>query len=59
MNEPFRAPQAVTMTGGRPNVPEPFNADYGPIRDEILTYIEENTDQKELAGGEAGQHFEW
>ena len=59
MYETERAPRAVLMTVGRPNVPEPFEADYGPLRDEVFTYIDAHTDQGELAKGEPGQHFEW
>jgi hypothetical protein len=41
-------------------VPDPYaDCEYGPIRDEILKFIDEHTDQDELAGGAVGQHFEW
>lgn len=59
MQQLQRAPQAVVTASGRPNVPQPFEAEYGPIRDEIFAYIEANTNQEELASGEPGQHFEW
>lgn len=59
MHDPTRAPQTVVLTAGRPPVPEPFEADYGPIRDAILAHIDAHADQEELAGGEPGQHFEW
>lgn len=59
MHDPRRAPEAVLMTVGRPAVPEPFEAEYGPLRDEVFAYIRDNADQQELADGEAGQHFEW
>lgn len=59
MNQPNRATQVVFATAGRPNVPEPFEAEYGPLRDSIFAYIDAHADQEELAGGEPGQHFEW
>jgi len=59
MNEPQRSPQAVVITAAPPPVPEPFEAEYGPISDEMLAYIDAKADQEELAGGMPGQHFEW
>ena len=59
MHDPYRAPQAVVLTVGRPAVPEPFEAEYGPLRNEIFSHIDAQADQDELAGGEPGQHFEW
>lgn len=54
-----RAPQAVRISGAPLPTPEPFEAEYGPIRDEMLAYIDANTDQDELAKGMVGQRFEW
>jgi hypothetical protein len=59
MDQPTRAPRAVVQTVGRLNVPEPYPADYGSLRDEVFAYIDAHTDQEELAKGEPGQHFEW
>jgi hypothetical protein len=54
---PFAVPEAPTANPLR--YPEPFNAEYGAIRPEVLDYIDQNTDQAELAGGSVGQRFEW
>lgn len=59
MNRPTRATREVSLAPSIPLGPEPFQADYGPVREEVLTYIDRETDQSELAGGRPGQHFDW
>lgn len=48
MNDNKRAPAAVTSCGGRP-APEPFDAEYGPITDEMLAYIDRECPQDQFA----------
>jgi hypothetical protein len=54
-----RPPTVVSFTPKPLPAQEPFEGEYGPLRDEIFSYIDSHTDQKALAGGKPVQCFEW
>jgi hypothetical protein len=59
MQEHFRSPQVVSLTPGKPNVPEPHPADYSfEIRDDVLALIDEVCPQQPT-GGRTIKRFEW
>lgn len=54
---PFADREPATATPLR--CQEPFPADYGPIRKEVLEHIDRHANQEELSAGKTGQRFEW
>ncbi|MDB5439772.1 MAG: hypothetical protein JWM33_2199 [Caulobacteraceae bacterium] len=57
MNEDPRAPKVVSLTPGKPRVPEPHPAEYGDAPDEMFAHIDRETDQAAMAAGKVVKRF--
>lgn len=57
MNDQFRAPKVVPINRGKPLTPEPFEADYGPVTDDMLKLIDEHCPQEQFKDAKVLKRF--
>lgn len=55
----IRTPQIVALNVGALRAQQPFECDYGLVDDRLMSFIDEETDQEELAGGKVVERFDW